>query len=242
MAAWALLGVAGLAGLGFSLYRNDVLLGMARSGGWETRYLALEARLLGTPGWGTPRSLSAKLQSATPERVEAASPRVGAPEAATPTVAERAEPRGAEPAAKAPEPAAANDTAAKAPEPTAPAAASNTGADANPARATSDGVKIVSLDALATLPAATPSTPAAAPARAAASPVTRRSSENAAPSRAAAATPAPVAKAAVAKAPAAKAPVAKPPAPKAAVAAAPAANDNPLKAAIRSAISKEQGK
>jgi hypothetical protein len=201
-----LLGVAGVAGLFFSLYRNDVLLGVARSGGWEPRYLAFEARLLGRPGWGTPRSLTAELGAAKSEL---------------------------SPAAAAPDAAAAATLGASAVSEPAPAAPAVTGTTApvaaSPARATSDGVKIVSLDALATLPAE--------PARAAApAPVpARHVADNPAPARAVTTErAAPIAKAPVAKAPVAKAPVAKAPA-----AAAPPANENPLKAAIRTAIVKE---
>jgi hypothetical protein len=203
VAAWALLGVASVAGLFLSLYRNDVLLAAARRGGWEPRYLALEARMLGTPGWGTPRSLSTQVDAATPESAISAAPAVAV----------------VTPARAVPVAAAARPIAA-------PVAAS-----ASPARATSDGVAIVSLDALATLPV---QAAARAPAPA------RRIAEETAPARAVPARAAPVAP--PPKAPAAKAPVAKAPAPAAparAAAAAPPVNENPLKAAIRTAIVKE---
>jgi hypothetical protein len=202
-----LLGLAGLAGLGFSLYRNDVLLNAARGGGWEPRYLAFEARMLGRPGWGTPRSLSAQLQAATPEPAVAGAAALA-------------------PVSQLPQPANA---------PVAAASAAAVTPSASPARSTSDGVAIVSLDALAKLPL---EAPRSAPARAAVAPAApaRHVQENAAPARAAPARVAPVA--AVAKAPVAavaKAPVAKaPPRP-----AAPPVNENPLKAAIRKAIVNE---
>jgi hypothetical protein len=195
--------VASVAGLSFSLYRNDVLLDAARSGGWESRYLALEARLLGTPGWGTPRSLEPPSEPAT---------------AAPPPVVD------------------AVSTAANA----------QPAARADGARATADGVAIVSLDALAAEPA-----PRAAAVTAFTSARAPSVTEPIAPVAKAAAA-APVAKAMAAPVAAARptkpsAPVAKaaavparPSKPKAAAAVPPPANENPLKAAIRSAIAKDQ--
>jgi len=43
-------------------YRNDFLRGAARQAGFEAQYLAAEARWLGTPGYGTPRSVEAFLE------------------------------------------------------------------------------------------------------------------------------------------------------------------------------------
>src|SRR5262245_3854055 len=48
--------VGALGGVLFALYRNDVLLTIARGAGMEAQYKALEQRI-GAPGWGTPRSL-----------------------------------------------------------------------------------------------------------------------------------------------------------------------------------------
>lgn len=226
VAAWALLGIAGIAGLCFSLYRNDVLLTAARQGGWEPRYLAMEARLLGTPGWGTPRSLSFELQAATPDPATGTGA-VLAPEsgdgaagvrAALPVAAPEPSPSVAPPASPA---AASPARAASTPTPSTPSTA----------RATSDGVAIVSLDALATEKRAKPAAVAAAPAAPAARPAPVRAAERSAAAPVAKAQPAVAAKAPVAKAPPSPARPAPPP----------PANDSPLKAAIRSAIVKESG-
>jgi hypothetical protein len=48
--------VGALGGVLFALYRNDVLLNIARGAGVETQYRSLEQRF-GAPGWGTPRSI-----------------------------------------------------------------------------------------------------------------------------------------------------------------------------------------
>ena len=48
--------VGALGGALFALYRNDMLLTMARGAGVEEQYRSLE-RSIGAPGWGTPRSL-----------------------------------------------------------------------------------------------------------------------------------------------------------------------------------------
>lgn len=52
----ALILVAALAGLVVTLYRNDVIYGVARSAGLEGAYLKLE-KALGGPGFGTLRSI-----------------------------------------------------------------------------------------------------------------------------------------------------------------------------------------
>lgn len=48
--------VGALGGVLFALYRNDVLLNIARGAGLEGQYKSMEARF-GGPGWGTPRSI-----------------------------------------------------------------------------------------------------------------------------------------------------------------------------------------
>ena len=48
--------VGALGGALFALYRNDVLLTMARGAGVEDQYRSVE-QSIGAPGWGTPRSL-----------------------------------------------------------------------------------------------------------------------------------------------------------------------------------------
>jgi hypothetical protein len=52
-----LLLVGAVAGGIVALYRNDVFLELARRVGQEQRYLDAEKFLVGTPGWGTPRSM-----------------------------------------------------------------------------------------------------------------------------------------------------------------------------------------
>jgi hypothetical protein len=69
--------VAGVSGLVLALYRNDALLGLAHSAGLDARYLRVE-HALGSPGFGTPRSLDAlryvpPAVAATPEVPTAAS-------------------------------------------------------------------------------------------------------------------------------------------------------------------------
>src|SRR5262245_54718419 len=49
-----ILGAVG--GILFALYRNDILLTIARGAGVEAQYRSLEQRI-GAPGWGTPRSI-----------------------------------------------------------------------------------------------------------------------------------------------------------------------------------------
>jgi hypothetical protein len=48
--------VGAIGGVLFALYRNDVLLGIARGADVEAQYRSLEQRI-GAPGWGTPRSI-----------------------------------------------------------------------------------------------------------------------------------------------------------------------------------------
>lgn len=217
--SWSLVGVAGVAGLLFSLYRNDVLFNEARRRGMEKPYLALEHRLLGTPGWGTPRSLlvAKELGNSTGAALTAPAALTVTSPASAPA-----------PSVVASQPAVAREVEAK---PSAPPASGGV---------TSEGVKITSLDALAPLPrgagrAAAPVTHSPAPVTRSATPAhaTRSVEPKPAPARFAAASE-PKPKAAP---PPAKAAVPKPaPAPK----AAPAPHDdNPLNAAIRGVIAKD---
>ncbi|HET9930633.1 MAG TPA: hypothetical protein VFQ35_08095 [Polyangiaceae bacterium] len=240
--SWSLVGVAGVAGLLFSLYRNDVLFQEARRRGMERPYLALERRLLGTPGWGTPRSLLAPEAladstaaalgapvafggTASPAATPAAAPSPPPSVASEPTASRTAEPKAT------PEPKATTESKPT-PEPK-PAAPTSGGV-------TSEGVKITSLDALAPLPrgashAAAPVTHTAAPVARAAAPTrpAHVAESKPSPARFAAASE-PKAKPAP---PPAKAAVPKPaPAPKA---APPPRDDNPLNAAIRGVIAKD---
>jgi hypothetical protein len=50
-------------GVLFALYRNDVLLTIARGAGVEAQYRSLEQRV-GAPGWGTPRSIDLPAETA----------------------------------------------------------------------------------------------------------------------------------------------------------------------------------
>jgi hypothetical protein len=216
--SWSLIGVAAVAGCLYSLDRNDVLLKEARRRGLETPYLALERRLVGTPGWGTPRSLEdASALPSSGGAIQLASAPVSSPVREQPSSA---------PAREEKQPSAPSETA------------------------TSDGIKITSLESLAPVPAApaargTVPAVAAAPRSAAVRPARVAESK---PSRAASVALAsepekPAAKPKSVAAPAKAAEPAPKPAPvKAAPAPKPAphpADDNPLKAAIRSAIEKD---
>lgn len=214
--SWSVVGVAGVLGLLFSLYRNDVLLEQARRRGMEKPYLALERRLLGTPGWGTPRSLatSAELLSAS-----AVAPEASVALAVTSPAAAESKPASA----------AATDSAATPAAETKPATPLAAGV-------TSEGVKITSLDALTPLPRGAavariqaPVTHAVAESRPAPAVKAHVAEPKAASRFVAASEPKP--KAAAAKA----APEPKPArTPKAAP-----IDDNPLNAAIRGVIAKD---
>src|SRR5262245_59638561 len=52
-----LLIVGAVAGGLVALYRNDTFRELARRVGMEDKYLSAEKFLVGTPGWGTPRSM-----------------------------------------------------------------------------------------------------------------------------------------------------------------------------------------
>ena len=112
----------GVFGILVGLYRNDVLREVSRKIGQEKRYLAAESLLVGSPGWGTPRSMEPVL---TGQNAPVAIP-APVPEAAAVAPA---------PVAEAPKPASA---------PAAPAAAPAPMAAAAPA----DPLKPVSLDSL----------------------------------------------------------------------------------------------
>src|SRR5687768_13240841 len=55
--------VAVLSGVVVGLHRNDLLREGARRIGREAQYLDLERRLIGVPGYGTPRSVEANLHA-----------------------------------------------------------------------------------------------------------------------------------------------------------------------------------
>jgi len=61
-----LLLVGAVAGGIVAAYRNDVFRDLARHAGLEQRYLDAEKFLVGTPGWGTPRSMEPVLNPAEP--------------------------------------------------------------------------------------------------------------------------------------------------------------------------------
>ncbi len=227
--SWSLVGVAGVAGLLFSLYRNDVLFNEARRRGMEKPYLALERKLVGTPGWGTPRSLlvSEELASSTGAALTAPAALAIAVPVAAPSPAPA--PVTAPSLAAASQPTAQHETEKK---PSTPAASGGV---------TSEGVKITSLDALAPLPRG--ASRAAAPVTHTVAPVTHTTSATH-PPRVAEPKPAPVARAAAVSEPKPKA--APPPVKAATLKAAPAPkpapaprDDNPLNAAIRGVIAKD---
>src|SRR5690349_14389850 len=147
-----LLIVGGVCGAFVAAYRNDVFLELSRRVGMESRYLAAEQYLVGTPGWGTPRSMGPVLnpgetaaattgEAAPPAPSTAVEPAVAAPVPAAP-VEEHAPSRAAEPAS-APTPAAAPTVAA--------APASNPVAPVALKAASADPLAPVSLDSLPVL-------------------------------------------------------------------------------------------
>jgi hypothetical protein len=114
-----LLLVGAIAGGLVALYRNDVFRELARRAGQESRYLAAEQSFVGTPGWGTPRSMEPVLAGAPAATTEAAAAPVATE---SPTVAEM--PAAVAPAPPAPEPPAATPAvAAPAREPASPVVA-----------------------------------------------------------------------------------------------------------------------
>jgi hypothetical protein len=191
---WALVFTAAVLGVLFVLYRNDLLLAAARNTDNEAAYLRWEKAVLGTPGWGTPRSVD----------------RQDRPNLAALLPAPRVESERVEtPAARAP-------TQAVSPRSEA--------ADAS----TSEVLAIVSLDTLPVQPA--PSKEPAPTRRTVASmpmPTPKASEEPPESSR--------VRRTAATR-------VAKDSQKAAAPSPAPIPGDNPLKAAIRSAVMKENAK
>jgi hypothetical protein len=121
-----LLIVGALCGGFVALYRNDVLRDLARRVGQEPRYLAAEQFLVGTPGWGTPRSMEPVLAddgtapAATPEAVTGVAP-VAAPPAAPPEPPVAAAPTAETPHAPAAAPIPPPPTETHAPAPVAAA-------------------------------------------------------------------------------------------------------------------------
>lgn len=91
---------AGVLGLVLTLYRNDVFYGLTHSSRWEHSYLGLESAL-GSPGFGTPRSLDAMIHKAS------AATSAEAPSALVNVVNQAAEPKPSAPIAQAAAPAAA---------------------------------------------------------------------------------------------------------------------------------------
>lgn len=205
-----------------ALYRNDVFRDLSRRAGQEHRYLAAEKFLVGTPGWGTPRSMEPVL--AGKELAPPPAPDVEpAPIAEAPVAA----------------PPPARPAAPPAPPPVAGAAAPNAAAALVPVPLSAlepvDPLKPVSLDSLPlagasqktlSLDESTATSRAPAPSRPAPAPNTRATKvsldEPAAPA------PKPVA--------AKPAPPPKPAEPERPKAIEARPNDNPLTAAIRGAV------
>jgi hypothetical protein len=202
----------GVAGLLVGLYRNDVFRDLARKAGQEQRYLAAEKLLVGSPGWGTPRSMEPVLAGAS---------------LPIPAPAERAPAN--EAVAQAPAPPAAPPPAAAA---AAPASTALVPVPISALAPAVDPLKPVSLDSLPvagsntsrTISLDDPAPRAAAPA--AAAPAPRAAANNKATKISLDAAPAPK----IAKAPP------KPAEPQRPKATEARPNDNPLTAAIRGAV------
>jgi hypothetical protein len=117
-----LLLVGAVAGGLVALYRNDVFRELARRAGQEPRYLAVEQSLVGTPGWGTPRSMEPVLGGST-GAATATTEAAAAPVATeSPTVAEMPAAVAATPPAPEP-PAAATAVVPATREPVSPVVA-----------------------------------------------------------------------------------------------------------------------
>jgi hypothetical protein len=234
--------VAVLSGVVVGLHRNDLLREGARRLGHEAKYMELERRLIGVPGYGTPRSVEANLHAApaAPAAAIAAAP---APELTAP-------PSTPEPAAEAaqvtpPVAPAPQAVAAAAPPEPAPAAKLEPPPAAPAAPEPVDPLKPISLDQLPvlrsgqasakTLAPSEPSTPVAAAPRTSAKVQVFDLDGDSPKAKKAKAKPEKVEKVekAAAPKPAPKA-KAKEPDP-----TAPRAGDNPLKAAIRDAMRKQ---
>jgi hypothetical protein len=240
-----LLLVGAVAGSLVALYRNDVFRELARRAGQESRYLAVESSLVGTPGWGTPRSMEPVLAETSAVSAPAA-PTIEPPASPAGAVAERpaavattspvpertaATPAPASPARLTPEPVAAAVVTQQAPAAPPPALAA-------PSRPI-DPLAPVSLESLPVLPKAgsmrqpvsfgdLPASGAAAPA----APIARA----AAPTAPARSTPATRAAARAPEPEPAPVPVAKKPEPPKVKTTDAHKNDNPLMAAVRSAV------
>lgn len=249
-----------LAGGIVALYRNDVFRDLARRAGQEERYLSYEKFFLGSPGWGTPRSMEPVLAgAAVAQPLEASA-------AATPTA--DVAPTATQ-ALAAPAPIA--ETATTVAQPSQPVAAAAPIAQPAPSPATkpaapADPLAPVSLDSLpllggsrgrASAPVSVAALPAAAPPPRAAAPVSH-APPPAPASRAVASTSGSKTKAIAvsldeepsaspARAPKAKpapepppepppAPVAAKPEPKGPKTSDARPSDNPLLGAIRSAV------
>jgi hypothetical protein len=219
-----ILGAVG--GVLFALYRNDVLVTIARGAGVEAQYRSLEHRFeqrFGVPGWGTPRSI--ELPKETP---------VAAPLAASPTA------KADEDEASAKQPETVQAVATSKANGSTPDGLPIVSFDSLPALPAKAQPQTVSLSALPPAkPARSEPAPARAPQRAAkqkpvkAEPVelTRSIPLPKAPPK-----PEPVAKAEPAPKP-------EPPAPKPEPEVdrtKPRAGDNPLKAAIRAAMANKK--
>jgi hypothetical protein len=206
----------GVFGAFVGLYRNDVLRELSRKIGQESRYLAAESQLIGTPGWGTPRSM---------EPVLGGGPAAAAVPATTP---ERAAAPAA-PVVETPAPVSVPAAPAKVVAAVAPVAAAPLPAPAAPApvAATTESEQLVpvSLDSLP-LASNAPRTPSSEePAPRAATPAPPTNVKSVKPASDDARAPAKLAKAPP-----------KPAAPAAPKATQARASDNPLTAAIRGAV------
>jgi hypothetical protein len=206
----------GLFGGLVGLYRNDVLRDLSRKIGQEQRYLAAESLVVGSPGWGTPRSLEpvlAGVPAVVPAAAPAESPVAPAPavDAPKPVTTPVARPLAAAPASTARVPVSPG-ALAPGEDPLKPVSLDSLPLAGN------DTARTVTRDEPAPR-AATPSAPAPRPAVVATNAKTTKISRDDAP-----------APAKVAKAPPKPA---EPPKPKATEARA---NDNPLTAAIRGAV------
>jgi hypothetical protein len=115
-----LLLVGAVAGGIVAAYRNDVFRDLARQAGLEQRYLDAEKFLVGTPGWGTPRSMEPVLNAAdtSAEAHGVASTDTSTPATTTAALTATAAADTAAPGAAATPPAPAPVTA---PEPSSPA-------------------------------------------------------------------------------------------------------------------------
>jgi hypothetical protein len=228
--------VAVLSGVVVGLHRNDLLREGARRIGREAQYLELERRLVGAPGYGTPRSVEANLH-APPAAAPAAVELAGATPAPSPEPAAAPEPAGA----PAPSPAATAAAPTASPEPAALAKVASPPANSTSLAAESvDPLKPISLDQLPVLRSGQSSAKTLAPSAAAPASTPRAAAKvqafdagepKAKPTKPKAEKAEKVEKAAAAPKPAPK--VKEPDA------TAPRSSDNPLKAAIRDAMRKQ---